>query len=137
MNRIIFIFSKSIEYLSKLNKIYYSVNSVFQFCITKQFITIFKDICNISYTLFKYIFKQYRFLIDFYFWIKPQRVHNTFHCNYRNLRSSKMVFQLRRTLVQKVLFEFFENLTVQLNSCLLYTSPSPRDLSTSRMPSSA
>ena len=25
----------------------------------------------------------------------------------------------------------------QLNSCLLYTSPSPRDLSTSRMPSSA
>ena len=24
-----------------------------------------------------------------------------------------------------------------LNSCLLYTSPSPRDLSTSRMPSSA
>ena len=25
----------------------------------------------------------------------------------------------------------------QFNSCLLYTSPSPRDLSTSRMPSSA
>ena len=25
----------------------------------------------------------------------------------------------------------------QLNFCLLYTSPSPRDLSTSRMPSSA
>ena len=25
----------------------------------------------------------------------------------------------------------------QLNNCLLYTSPSPRDLSTSRMPSSA
>ena len=25
----------------------------------------------------------------------------------------------------------------QLKSCLLYTSPSPRDLSTSRMPSSA
>ena len=27
--------------------------------------------------------------------------------------------------------------TVTVNSCLLYTSPSPRDLSTSRMPSSA
>ena len=27
--------------------------------------------------------------------------------------------------------------TVTINSCLLYTSPSPRDLSTSRMPSSA
>ena len=28
-------------------------------------------------------------------------------------------------------------LTVNGNTCLLYTSPSPRDLSTSRMPSSA
>ena len=27
--------------------------------------------------------------------------------------------------------------TLSLNACLLYTSPSPRDLSTSRMPSSA
>ena len=27
--------------------------------------------------------------------------------------------------------------TVELGACLLYTSPSPRDLSTSRMPSSA
>ena len=32
---------------------------------------------------------------------------------------------------------FTRTLTVQLCSCLLYTSPSPRDLSTSRMPSSA
>ena len=34
----------------------------------------------------------------------------------------------------------YENLMIQTNvisSCLLYTSPSPRDLSTSRMPSSA
>ena len=30
-----------------------------------------------------------------------------------------------------------KNLAYQLYSCLLYTSPSPRDLSTSRMPSSA
>ena len=29
------------------------------------------------------------------------------------------------------------NLRLQVNACLLYTSPSPRDLSTSRMPSSA
>ena len=36
-------------------------------------------------------------------------------------------------------FEFadFNDLARQLSSCLLYTSPSPRDLSTSRMPSSA
>ena len=30
-----------------------------------------------------------------------------------------------------------KGLTVGPNTCLLYTSPSPRDLSTSRMPSSA
>ena len=29
------------------------------------------------------------------------------------------------------------NINVSFNGCLLYTSPSPRDLSTSRMPSSA
>ena len=31
----------------------------------------------------------------------------------------------------------FRNITDNYNHCLLYTSPSPRDLSTSRMPSSA
>ena len=30
-----------------------------------------------------------------------------------------------------------ERLIPEFNNCLLYTSPSPRDLSTSRMPSSA
>ena len=29
------------------------------------------------------------------------------------------------------------NKYLEINNCLLYTSPSPRDLSTSRMPSSA
>ena len=33
--------------------------------------------------------------------------------------------------------EFSENVGTNVDSCLLYTSPSPRDLSTSRMPSSA
>ena len=31
----------------------------------------------------------------------------------------------------------FINFTIKADNCLLYTSPSPRDLSTSRMPSSA
>ena len=31
----------------------------------------------------------------------------------------------------------YRTTSYQFNSCLLYTSPSPRDLSTSRMPSSA
>ena len=30
-----------------------------------------------------------------------------------------------------------KNIPLEVNRCLLYTSPSPRDLSTSRMPSSA
>ena len=34
--------------------------------------------------------------------------------------------------------EIFEDgISISIKSCLLYTSPSPRDLSTSRMPSSA
>ena len=33
--------------------------------------------------------------------------------------------------------EIDRSITEHLNDCLLYTSPSPRDLSTSRMPSSA
>eukprot|EP00829_Urostomides_striatus_P017611 TRINITY_DN613_c0_g1_i5.p2 TRINITY_DN613_c0_g1~~TRINITY_DN613_c0_g1_i5.p2 ORF type:complete len:113 (-),score=11.69 TRINITY_DN613_c0_g1_i5:11-349(-) len=41
----------------------------------------------------------------------------------------------------KVLINFFQSLKLTYHSlstsCLLYTSPSPRDLSTSRMPSSA
>ena len=36
-----------------------------------------------------------------------------------------------------ILTERIKNLTDHLKTCLLYTSPSPRDLSTSRMPSSA
>ena len=40
--------------------------------------------------------------------------------------------------VKVVLGEEREYLTIRiLHNCLLYTSPSPRDLSTSRMPSSA
>ena len=41
----------------------------------------------------------------------------------------------------KLLAEFFNGVVIELDEeykyCLLYTSPSPRDLSTSRMPSSA
>ena len=37
--------------------------------------------------------------------------------------------------VSRLLFEPIDSITTQ--ACLLYTSPSPRDLSTSRMPSSA
>ena len=56
--------------------------------------------------------------------------------------NQKIVFVSRP--YASAMFEEFENLefiSVDLNNtykgCLLYTSPSPRDLSTSRMPSSA
>ena len=34
-------------------------------------------------------------------------------------------------------YKRYENQHAEIYTCLLYTSPSPRDLSTSRMPSSA
>ena len=40
-------------------------------------------------------------------------------------------------LLQTAIILITTNSVVQHDSCLLYTSPSPRDLSTSRMPSSA
>ena len=38
---------------------------------------------------------------------------------------------------KKVTFDIKKNAVHAILGCLLYTSPSPRDLSTSRMPSSA
>ena len=63
---------------------------------------------------------------------------------FTSYKSAAACFQPRHTLV---LYDEQENVTTlkicfachnfTVNSCLLYTSPSPRDLSTSRMPSSA
>ena len=38
---------------------------------------------------------------------------------------------------ERVVFEHITKYAAEYNSCLLYTSPSPRDISGSRMPSSA
>jgi len=66
-----------------------------------------------------------------------------------NLRESgKLLFPIFRDgtgIIQGVVsqkerpaaFEELRGLTQESSVCLLYTSPSPRDLSTSRMPSSA
>ena len=55
--------------------------------------------------------------------------------NKKIIRSAK--FEAKEQFTKSAL----ENLKTEneriVNSCLLYTSPSPRDLSTSRMPSSA
>ena len=53
------------------------------------------------------------------------------------------LFRMRRGKIVKLAdsiklnSDIYNQLTVEENICLLYTSPSPRDLSTSRMPSSA
>ncbi len=55
------------------------------------------------------------------------------------LRNSEGLYQitLKKEEVSKEVFAKFDELTKESVICLLYTSPSPRDLSTSRMPSSA
>ena len=60
-------------------------------------------------------------------------------------KNNKFILTIFEKRVQKKEIPFFMKLMDQLNDlkircpkpCLLYTSPSPRDLSTSRMPSSA
>ena len=59
--------------------------------------------------------------------------------------SHALVDELRKRTSEKDILDFEEkfnaknekNLHVYICSCLLYTSPSPRDISGSRMPSSA
>ena len=48
----------------------------------------------------------------------------------------------RESVIEEIYLDDFSNVPIpeenlELANCLLYTSPSPRDLSTSRMPSSA
>ena len=65
-------------------------------------------------------------------------------CAWRNSRSAARIFCMMRIFFVLrmmmmsgcLMFDDVYRLTL-LDDCLLYTSPSPRDLSTSRMPSSA
>ena len=51
--------------------------------------------------------------------------------------STQKVKQVQKKKLPQILITTPESIHVMLSNCLLYTSPSPRDLSTSRMPSSA
>ena len=53
------------------------------------------------------------------------------------LESLRLVERLHRRLLDVIKDEFERNGRSDVNSCLLYTSPSPRDRQKSRMPSSA
>ena len=47
------------------------------------------------------------------------------------------IYSMTKPIVSVLALILIEQGVLRLNTCLLYTSPSPRDLSTSRMPSSA
>ena len=53
------------------------------------------------------------------------------------LKNSDVICETMREKKYKVNLKSFDGKMKHLRICLLYTSPSPRDLSTSRMPSSA
>ena len=55
-----------------------------------------------------------------------------------NQNAMKIVNKLVGNNIEEAVLEIFlSGPILEVNACLLYTSPSPRDLSTSRMPSSA
>ena len=56
----------------------------------------------------------------------------------KNINSDRILFNQSLEKIEDGKALIFNNgLSLQASNCLLYTSPSPRDLSTSRMPSSA
>ena len=55
----------------------------------------------------------------------------------KDYKSGKINHPQMSLIAQMLSDEDIENVSEWYSSCLLYTSPSPRDLSTSRMPSSA
>ena len=61
----------------------------------------------------------------------------TVNLNLSQSAISRQIQSLEEELNVKLFERHARGLTLTENGCLLYTSPSPRDLSTSRMPSSA
>ena len=57
--------------------------------------------------------------------------------NYELYGESGLMRKGKETIIQEADYKRLKRENDQLKFCLLYTSPSPRDLSTSRMPSSA
>ena len=74
---------------------------------------------------------------------KDKRGYSAVKVGFFKIKNSKLTKQMKgyfakkNTEPKKVLKEFRIENNEQYKDCLLYTSPSPRDLSTSRMPSSA
>ena len=67
-----------------------------------------------------------------------QALQTTFHeCADIAQEQSQVIRRNRKFSAQTLASTFVLGLLTNSRACLLYTSPSPRDLSTSRMPSSA
>ena len=63
--------------------------------------------------------------------------HTQLHAKHVALGAKMVPFAGYDMPVQYPMGVLKEHLHTRISACLLYTSPSPRDLSTSRMPSSA
>ena len=73
-------------------------------------------------------------------WLEIKSLRNSFKNKIELLENFSHEILFENYEFQSANIKFFEALKTYLSTyydCLLYTSPSPRDLSTSRMPSSA
>ena len=80
-------------------------------------------------------YKPFRYPWAYDFWQKQQQVH--WMPEEVPLGEDLKDWSINLTEVEKNLLTQIFRFFTQSDVCLLYTSPSPRDLSTSRMPSSA
>eukprot|EP00831_Metopus_contortus_P028779 TRINITY_DN23821_c0_g1_i1.p1 TRINITY_DN23821_c0_g1~~TRINITY_DN23821_c0_g1_i1.p1 ORF type:complete len:284 (-),score=32.32 TRINITY_DN23821_c0_g1_i1:129-980(-) len=71
-------------------------------------------------------------ILDYYHF--SQHVHECWLVLYKDDKQRELWV---KSIIDGINNGFLEETLLKLNACLLYTSPSPRDLSTSRMPSSA
>ena len=116
------------------------------------------SVCEKSSTLYEWAYRTGKLLYDLL--LKkhgdPERARNELRVFLLNLRSEQIPERFRKILVDYVVsiastgnleISFPKKIKIEdpwtvdefyrYSTCLLYTSPSPRDLSTSRMPSSA
>ena len=71
---------------------------------------------------------------DWYFWY---RVAQLMWVPLKEQPTFVLWLEIEAVLTEKTKDKIHQQIKARLSTCLLYTSPSPRDLSTSRMPSSA
>ena len=114
----------------------------------KKKLQVLRNLINIEYSIFEisiadfmfgmtteedaYLSMEYKMLVSLYTCLKLNEVslYGEAKMIYRNIYETLIVLKGIRVKKSRKLFEQWYN-------CLLYTSPSPRDMRRSRMPSSA